>query len=180
MKKLIFTLAIAAFFVSCENKTENNSTDKQNVEAIETEEYVIPEIQLADFDGKAGDYVDKEVKVTGIVDHLCKHGGKKLFLVNDDADVHVEADERFDDSLIGSEVVINGVVREFRVDEGYCLKMETDNIKKHKEGEANKDEFDQKKEMIQKYRDEMKEKGVDHLSYYSLDFVSVENVPESI
>jgi hypothetical protein len=113
---------------------------------------------------------------------VCKHGGKKLFLVNDEADVHVESDTRFDDELIGSEVIVTGIVREFRVDEGYCLKMEEDNIASHKEGETDQEQFDNKIAMIQEYRDEMKEKGVDHLSYYSLEYISLEEVvePENI
>lgn len=172
MKKIVMLVAFSAFIISCNNHADTNANS-------ETTEYQLTQIELADFDAKAGEYVDKEVKVAGIVDHVCKHGGKKLFLVNDDADVHVESDNRFDDKLIGSEVVITGIVREFRVDEGYCLKMEADNIKSHKEGVDNQEKYEEKMAHIQEYRDEMIEKGVDHLSYYSLEFVSLEKIPET-
>ena len=171
MKKAVMLIAFSALIISCSNNADKNP-------ASEVAAYQMPTIELIDFDTKAADFIDKEVKVAGIVDHVCKHGGKKLFLVNDDADVHVESDTRFDDALIGSEVIVTGVVREFRVDEGYCLKMEEDNIKSHKEGETDQEQFDNKIAMIKEYRDEMNEKGVDHLSYYSLEYVSLEELPE--
>ena len=164
--------AFSASIISCSNDADKNK-------ASEVAEYQTPTIELAEFENKAAEFVDNEVKVAGIVDHVCKHGGKKLFLVNDDADVHVESDSRFDDELIGNEVVVTGIVREFRVDESYCLQMEEDNIKSHREGVDNQGEFDEKMAHIQEYRDEMEENGVDHLSYYSLEFVTLEIVPET-
>jgi len=172
MKKIVMLIAFSAFIISCNNNADTNPSP-------ETSEYQMPTIELAEFDAKAINFVDKEVMVAGIVDHVCKHGGKKLFLVNDEADVHVESDTRFDDELIGSEVVITGIVREFRVDEGYCLKMEEDNIKSHSEGKSDQEQFEEKNSHIQEYREEMEEKGVDHLSYYSLEYVTLEMVPEA-
>jgi hypothetical protein len=172
IKKLLTILAIAALFVSCTGE----GGKKDNVEASlsETIQSEIPTISLGEFDAKAGDYVDKEVKVEGIVDHVCKHGGKKLLLVSDEGDVHVESDKRFEDEIVGSDVVITGVVSEFKVDESYCLKMEEDNIKSHKEGETDQEDFDAKMAQIEYYRDSMKTANTDHLSYYSLEFVSLQ------
>ena len=175
MKKLAMLFILSAFFIACSNnsdKVDENATP----EAIE---YQLTQLELGEFDITAGEFVDKEVKVVGIVDHVCKHGGKKLFLVNDNGEVHVESDDRFDDELIGSEVVVTGIVREFRVDEGYCLQKEEDNIKNHTEGVDNQDKYEEKMAHIQEYRDEMEEKGVDHLSFYSLEFVELEVVPET-
>ena len=175
MKKILFLAVITLLALSCSNKSENENPEiAKQAEAA----YTPVTITLAEFDTRAGEFVDKEVKVQGIVDHVCKHGGKKLLLVNDDGDVHVTSDDRFDDELIGSEVIITGIVREYRVDEGECMRMEEDNIKSHKEGKTDKEQYEQKMAMIKEYRDEMKEKGVDHLSFYSLEFVSLEKVPE--
>ncbi|RLD26941.1 MAG: hypothetical protein DRI54_01910, partial [Bacteroidetes bacterium] len=165
MKKVAMLFILSAFLIACSNKTDNVE-ENATTEAVE---YQLTQLELADFDASAGEFVDKEVKVLGIVDHVCKHGGKKLFLVNDDGEVHVESDDRFDDELIGSEVMVTGIVREFRVDEGYCLQKEEDNIKNHTEGVDNQDEYEEKMAHIQEYRDEMTEKGVDHLSFYSLE-----------
>jgi hypothetical protein len=90
----------------------------------------------------------------------------------------VESETRFDDALIGSEISLKGIVRELRIDESYCLQMEEDNILKHKEGETNEEDFTHKQELIKSYRDSMAVAKVDHLSYYTLDFVSLEKDSE--
>jgi hypothetical protein len=112
------------------------------------------------------------VKVSGIVDHVCKHGGKKLLLVNDKADVHVESEERFDDALVGSEILVTGIVKEFRVDEAYCLQKEEDHQQSHKDGTDSDEMYAKKMEQITFFRDSMKAAKVDHLSFYSLDYIS--------
>ncbi len=168
-KKFLTIVAIAGLFASCgggaqteENKSETN---------VETEQ-IIPEIVLGEFEAEAGKHVDSEILVTGIVDHVCKHGGKKILLATDDGDVHVMSDTRFNDDLMGSEIVVTGIVREERYDEAYCLKMEEDNINSHSEGETDDELFERKKEHVAFLRDSMKSAGVDHLSSYSLEYVS--------
>ncbi|OQY04833.1 MAG: hypothetical protein B6I20_02365 [Bacteroidetes bacterium 4572_117] len=169
IKKFLTIVAIAGLFASCggEQQTEENQTET----TVETEK-TTTEIALGEFDTKAGEFVDQEILVTGIVDHVCKHGGKKILLVNDDGDVHVESETRFNDSIAGSEIIVTGIVREERIDESYLLQMEEDNIKSHSEGETNDDLFNRKKEHIATYRDSMKTTGVDHFSNYSLEYVS--------
>ena len=169
MKKIVFLATIIAVLISC--KTDNKKSDltKQNEEIVLQE---TPEIILGEFESKAGDFVNKEVRIQGIVDHVCKHGGKKILLVTDEGKVHVNSDVRFDDALMGSEISVAGIVVEERIDEGYCLKMEEDNIKSHAEGTTNKELFEAKKEYIQQYRDQMKADSTDHISNYSLKYVS--------
>jgi len=170
IKKIIALTLIVTFMASCcEDKPINND---ENQEAQQTTLTAIPLLAIGEFDTKAGDFVDKEIQVSGIVDHLCKHGGKKLFMVSDDGDLHVESDERFDDKLAGMEITVMGIVREFRVDEGYCLQMEEDNIQSHSEGLTKDDLFEQKMKQIEFYRDSMKVANTDHLSFYSLEYVS--------
>lgn len=167
MRALLFVFSIAVLSVSCNQK--NTNPDQESVEDSIQE---IPALTVSTFEAEAANYVDKEVALSGLVDHVCKHGGKKLLLVADGAKVHVEADTRFEDDLIGQNVSLNGIVRELRIDEAYCLQMEEDNINKHKEGETNEEDFTHKQQMIQTYRDSMATAGIDHLSYYSLDFLA--------
>ena len=61
---------------------------------------------------------------------------------------------------------------EERIDESTCLQMEEDFIKSHSEGKSNQEQFDNKKKHIQQYRDRMKAENVDHISNYSLEYVS--------
>lgn len=160
-------------FMACSNQEkEVVNSDELIVESVESE---ISILEIGDFDLKAGEYLNTEIQIRGIVDHVCKHGGKKLLLVNDNGDVHVTSPEkRFPDELIGEEILVNGIVEEFRVDEEYCMQMEDDNMASHKEGKSDSELFEKKKLSIQAYRDSMEIAGVDHLSYYSLVFVSYE------
>ena len=116
--------------------------------------------------------MNKEIKLKGIVDHVCKHGGKKILLVSDDGDAHVFSEERFNEALMGNEIIVTGVVLEERIDEAYLLKMEEDNIKSHSEGKSNKDQFNNKMKHLQQYRDKMKTDSVDYISNYSLQYTS--------
>ena len=172
MNKIILILIVVALSISCGKDAQKES--KNEVKTTENTESNTkkPVLALADFDKKAVKWVNKEVQVKGIVDHVCKHGGKKLLLVNDQGDVHVVSETRFDDALIGDEVTLTGVVKEFKVDEAYCLQKEEDHLQNHKEGTDSDDVYSKKMEQIKTYRDSMKVAGVDHLSFYSLDYVS--------
>jgi hypothetical protein len=176
MKKFLVLFSVVVLFVACKNG-ENKTTDQNETASIE-EAMDIPMINLQEFDFVAGKYVDQQVSTKGIVDHVCKHGGKKLFLVVDDASLHIDGEERFDEALIGSEIEVTGYVREFRVDEGYCLQMEEDNINSHSKGETDDELFERKKGDIAYYRDSMKVAEVDHLSYYSMEYVSLKEIKE--
>jgi hypothetical protein len=170
MKKILLLGLIASFTIACSETKENAPV----AEPIEITVKETPKLDLGTFNVDAANYVDNEVLVTGIVDHVCKHSGKKLLLVNDEGDVHVVAETRFDDALIGEEIELKGIVREERVDESYCLKMEENSIKSHKEGETNDEAYQQRIDMVKSYRDSMMLTNVDHLSFYSLEYVSSE------
>ncbi|MEN8120937.1 MAG: hypothetical protein ABFS35_11345 [Bacteroidota bacterium] len=174
MKKILTIIAITGLLASC---TTEQKTEENQIDIVETTEQITTKIALGEFDNKAGDFVDQEIMVSGIVDHVCKHGGKKMLLVADDGDIHVLSETRFNDSLKGSEIVVTGIVREERFDEAYCLKMEEDNIKSHSEGETDDKLFKRKKEHIASLRDSMKSAGVDYISDYSLEYVSHKEKP---
>ena len=169
MRKFAFIFVLLLVLSACKKDAQKTEiTNQETIEAVaET-----PLLAVAEFDTKAGEFVTKEVKVKGIVDHVCKHGGKKLLLVTDDGKVHVTSDTRFEEALIGSEIALNGVVAEERIDEAYLLKMEEDNIKSHSEGQSNDEQFEAKKNHVQEYRDQMKANNTDHISNYSLEYVS--------
>lgn len=169
MKKIVFLAVIIATLISCKTETKKTENTQPEDEIVLKE---TPLIALEEFDSKAGDFISEEIKVQGIVDHVCKHGGKKILLVTDDGQVHITSDVRFDEALMGSEITVAGIVLEERIDEGYCLKMEDDNIKSHADGNTSKEQFEARKEFIAQYRAQMKADSVDHISNYSLKYVS--------
>ena len=54
--------------------------------------------------------------------------------------------------------------------------MEEDNVQQHREGKIDKEYYEGVLEDIKYYRDSMKVSNSDHLSYYSLDYVSHEEI----
>jgi len=166
MKKIVFLLALTISFISCKTETEKVEGVKET-KVIET-----PMLAIGEFDAKAGEFVNQEIQIKGIVDHVCLHGGKKILMVTDEGDVHVTSDERFDESLKGSEITLTGVVVEERIDESTCLQIEENFIKSHSEGKTSEEQFKEQQKNIQQYRNEMKTENKAYISSFSLKYVN--------
>ena len=166
MKKIIFLLALGISVISCKTETKEIEGGKET-KAIE-----IPMLAIGEFDVKAAEFVNEEIQIKGIVDHVCKHGGKKILMVTDEGRVHVTSDERFDENLTGSEITLTGIVVEERIDESTCLQMEENYIKSHSEGKTSEEQFKEQQKHIQQYRDEMKAENKAYISNYSLKHVN--------
>jgi len=168
MKKYFILLAVAALFASCSNNATPETTESTDA-VVETNF-----IELASIQAKGADFLDQEVKTTGIVDHVCRHGGKKILLVADGVDIHVFNDERFEEAIVGKEVIVTGIMKEDRTDEASLLKMEEDAINEHSEGEEAETRQERMIVYVNTMRDSLKSAGVDHFSEYYLDYVSHE------
>ncbi len=165
LRKLFAILFIASIFASC------NTGKEVKVDAKDS----LPKIGILDFEKKAKDYVEKEVVIEGLVSHVCKEGGKKMFLIdtkNDSVSIKITSTETFDQGIVGSNVVVNGIVKELRIDEAYLASWEkeikdemaaNDGKKKLCDTEAN--QF----APINELREEIKKSGSDHISYYSME-----------
>ncbi len=181
MKNLLLLITVIALFtVSCENAQQ---TKKEK--AIEQEVVVdlIADIDINDFDSLAGDYVGKKIRFDGIVDHICQHGGQRMFLVSPESEarVKVTTDENmaaFPVDMEGSNVEVVGVVDELRIDEPYLKEWEEES--KAENGEHNsevglhdgtgQDHHDESGaiEQINNLRTQLQASGKDHLSFYSV------------
>lgn len=127
MKKIILFLAVIALFTtSCENHKTTESGNSNKAVAVPDE---IVELNIADFDEQAGNYVGKKIELEGTVDHICKHGGQKLFLVSEESDARIKIvpDEEiaaFNSELEGEKIELVGIVEEQRIDEDYIREWE--------------------------------------------------------
>ena len=149
----------------------------------------VKKIKLADFNKKAADFVGKTIRLQGIVDHVCEHDGKKMFLVDENSDARVkivpnENMAAFTQDLIGETVEVTGIVKEFRLDEDYLIEME-EKVKaesneeseihmgdgEHK-GKKEEQNGEDKMKQINNLRQKLKDSGKDHLSYYSVEAAS--------
>lgn len=128
IKKILILSVFAVFFASCTN-TQNPSADTESAEQEINAELV--SLTIADFDEQAANYVGKEVQIAGLVNHTCKHGGKRMFIIDVETEqtVKIEAGENitsFDAELEGSEVIVNGIINELIIDEAYLLEWEAE------------------------------------------------------
>jgi hypothetical protein len=97
--------------VSC-NQTEKKENGNQ--EAVNTEEII--SATIVELLAAPADYQDKEVAVSGMVTHVCRHGGQKCFIVAEDGETQIrivpggEIDE-FKVEIEGSTVAFKGIFR---------------------------------------------------------------------
>lgn len=138
------------------------------------------------FTDSAEKYSGKPMWIEGTVFHTCKHGGKRMFLVDGTDSIRVEVTTgnnipKFDESLIGSRVKVLGILKEERVDNKYLNEWEAE-VKKPVEnhnaglhsgarGHEDKDTQD-KLDEINSLREDLKKSGKDHLSFFSVEAIS--------
>ena len=109
MQRAAFLVLVAFLAVSCNQASKENST-----ESTEIEEIVSASIQ--ELLATPADYDGKEVAVSGMVTHVCRHGGQKCFIVAEDGETKIrivpsgDIDE-FKIELEGSTVAFKGVFR---------------------------------------------------------------------
>ncbi|MBE9467565.1 MAG: hypothetical protein IMY72_04470 [Bacteroidetes bacterium] len=156
MKKLILLMVISVFLFSCGNNESKTKTEQSNKVSQE-----IVKLDIDTFLIKASNYIGHEIKLTGTVNHVCKHGAKLIQLMGSDPLQLVKVEsgdeiERFDESLNGSEVCVKGVVTEIVIDEAYITEME------NKEHSGNDDDLAKMKEL----RKKINASGSDHISFY--------------
>ncbi|MCF8231361.1 MAG: hypothetical protein K9J27_04160 [Bacteroidales bacterium] len=179
MRNLLTFIAITAF-ISLSSAFAGEPSSNVSAPQGET-----PEININDFEQKAGEYVGQEVHMEGMVVHVCKHGGKRMFITGDNPDVRVKITKgenmaSFKPELEGSDVAVEGVVRVREVSETYLDKWEKDvkaDMKESKQkihtGEEGHEEHEgEKKETLMKIknmRKQLKESDKDVLSFYSLE-----------
>ncbi|HPD64083.1 MAG TPA: hypothetical protein P5050_01225 [Bacteroidia bacterium] len=77
----------------------------------------VTEIDINKFEEQAATLVDQQVSMTGMVVHICKHGGKKMFLVGDNPDNKIvvfagEQISEFPVELEGKKVKVFGIIKE--------------------------------------------------------------------
>lgn len=132
IKKLFFFLTISAFFFSCGDGSKTGN-EKETTDETPVELTVTALLENAD------QYVNKPVIISGTVDHVCRHGGKKMFIFDENADSRIKITTgknmpSFDVNLEGSEVFVEGIFQELIVDEQYIQNWEAEmKHEQHKE-----------------------------------------------
>jgi hypothetical protein len=195
MKKIIFSIIMLTIVaVGCQNATEKVENNQNDSLTAVVDEVAL--ISVADFDQEAGNYVGKKIQMEGTIDHVCKHGGQRAFLVNTDSESRIKLtpDETlaaFNTEMEGNQVVIVGVVEEQRIDEAYIMEWEQEiksgivaaddkgegshlggNVEKGGEGA----DINEEMEKVNNLRKMLEDSGSDHLSFYSVMCSSLKEV----
>ena len=184
MKRIVLLMLVPFFMVACNQKS---SDEKETA----TEDKLV-EVSINDLLENAGDYVGKTVFISGTVDHVCKHGGKKMFVFGENPEDRIKVTTgknigSFEVELEGSKVNVQGTVNELKVDENYLTMREqeleeSDGNKganelsdgKGHEGEMEEDELEGQKNQIKQLREKLESSGQDHISFYSIECVEFE------
>ncbi len=176
MTKRRFPLLIVILLaiVACNQGTKKADTNIKNDTT---------RLTVLTFEKQADSCIDKPVIIEGTVLHLCKHGGKRMFLVDGTDSIRVEVTTgpsiaKFDDALVGSRVRVFGTLKEERIDAKYLNKWEAEvkkpvenhNVGVHTGAKGHEDQGAKEKlEQINALRDDLKKSGKDHLSFFSIE-----------
>ena len=131
MKKIVLILLSFSILISCKNASQQNQaavTDSEQIATLSVDELLADPSKLA----------DKQVIISGMVSHVCKHGGQKMFLVSSNPDKYLrintsEGITEFPVDLEGSTVEISGVVTEF---ETAAPEEAGKDVEEHHEGDS--------------------------------------------
>lgn len=123
MKKLSLLIVLAAFVFACGNRQSQTAT-------AENETVVLTVDDLLD---DAAEKVDQEVVISGLITHVCKHGGQRCFVMGstDDITIRVEAGDEigsFKQEHVGDVLQITGILRLVPIDGGHVCSEDSANV----------------------------------------------------
>ena len=168
MKKLFLFLFIPLFSVSCTNQSskqsENSDTSAQNV---------FVEVSIHDILADTESFLGKEISIKATVEHVCEHGGKKMFVFGESPEdkIKIIPDQNmnsFEIELEGSDVLVQGIlIEELRVDEEYLAKREKE--LSSADSKKSQEELEGEKQKIEDLKEQLDACDYDHLSFYVIE-----------
>ena len=96
----------------------------------ETEKKVV-NVEIADLISNTDQYAEEKIEVTALVHHICSHGGKKMFLIDQVSEerikvVPAENVAAFNKDLEGHQVTVIGAMEKLVIDEAYLKEWEAE------------------------------------------------------
>ena len=98
MQRVISFVFLAVLMFSC-----NQSSQKEGVDTQTTKKEKIVSATIEEMLAQPADYDGKEVAVSGMVTHVCRHGGQKCFVVGEDGETQIR-------------IIPGGDIDEFKID----------------------------------------------------------------
>ena len=137
MKNLFVLFLLLAVAVSC-NQVDKKTADSDATLETEISASMLTVEQVLESPEK---YKDTDVKISGMVTHVCKHGGQKLFIIGDDPEMQLRINvgqgiPEFDIALEGSTVEFAGKIKILEEDTTAALAKENEEKDHHTGDEA--------------------------------------------
>lgn len=103
MKSYISILVVIVFLVSCNSESAKKGENSESIKIVPIETLEVSAKELG----------ENLVQTTGLVTHICKHGGQKMFLTDESNEVHLlvrvsSSIPEFDIALEGSTLEVTG------------------------------------------------------------------------
>jgi len=166
LKKLGFLILAVAFLASCSGESADTP--------------VAVDVTVAQFNATPAEYTGKTVSISGTVDHVCKHGGKRLFLMGPDPADRVKIENGdtppFDVALEGSDLLVTGIVHVLKVDEHYLANWEAEIAADGSSEEADEEQKTADMCEVNSLRQRLADSGEEFLGFYHIEAKSIEEV----
>jgi len=179
IKNLLVFVALTILLAACAGKET-----AENKKGCCSDSTKCAELKIDDFSSQAEKFIDKKICIKGNVSHICKHGGKRLFLTDDKEQTRIEVTvtenmPSFDVALEGNAINVEGIVREMRIDEKYLSDWENEAKQKSNQhgekeihtGEAGHEMASLNDELakINSFREKVKASEKGYLSVFSIE-----------
>lgn len=170
MKKFITLLVVAAALIACNNNKTNQSEEKV------ADIYTIPAL-LAD----AADLIDTEIKISGLVDHVCSHSGRRCFIVDSVADESIKIEaageiESFSKEILGNNIMVVGILKEQQLKATEIDEWESKLVEEYGDVENGGEQCASEMANINSMREWMKKHEKDYYAIYYVDGLRYEVV----
>lgn len=176
MKKCIWALSLMIIvLLACQSK--KNATTNEDSEQVLTSTDAVAIDKLL---GNAEKNVGKEVFIEGMVNHTCRHSGRRCFLVNEDESLSIRVEaggdiKSFNQELIGNTIRVKGVLQEKRISTAYIDEFEA-KVKEQKDTEQGGEHCNAQMQNIKKMRNWMKQHSKEYYPVYFVEGESYEVV----
>lgn len=141
---LIIALALLVFGIGCKQTASNKETIQEAQSGtIETITYQTVESLMQQAESLSG----KKVHVSGVIEHVCKHGGKRFKILSTDGstELKIELGKNFNAvgaNIIGNTAMVTGTLKPNKMD-AKMVKAWENKVKKNHAGEEDTDHFKQ-------------------------------------
>jgi hypothetical protein len=167
---LLITITLLAFSFGCNQTTGKKSVQQAKTVNCEAEEPVFQNVES--LLQKADSLLGKTVHVSGLIEHVCKHGGKRFKILSTDGSIElkIELGEEFGavrEDIVGNRVMVTGTLKSSEMD-AKMVKAWEKKMKMNHAGEEDTEHYKQELAEIQEIHQKVISGQIPFYTMYSL------------